>query len=228
MRHLHTWNVDYRKARSLQERLTSLLVLHDRLPGKIRTIAGTDISYTKRSGLLFAAAVVLDYPSMTVIEEASAVEEVHFPYIPGLLSFREGPPLIAAFEKLKRRPDVVMLDGQGIAHPRGLGLASHMGLFLDIPTIGCAKTRLVGLFDEPPLEAGSMSELLYEGMVVGVALRTKRNVKPVFVSQGHKVGLATAVSLVLSSARGYRIPEPTRQAHMAVNRLRKEQKIQMN
>lgn len=228
MRRLHTWNVDYREARSLQERLTPLLILHDRLPGIIRTIAGTDISYTKRSDLLFAVAVVLDYPSMTVIEEAFAVEEVHFPYIPGLLSFREGPPLIAAFEKLKRRPDVVMLDGQGIAHPRGLGLASHMGLFLDIPTIGCAKTRLVGLFDEPPLEAGSMSELHYEGMVVGAVLRTKKNVKPVFVSQGHRVGLATAVSLVLSSARGYRIPEPTRQAHIVVNRLRKEQGIQMN
>lgn len=225
MRHLHTWNVDYREARSFQERLTYLLLLHDRLPATIKTIAGMDVSYTKRSGLLFAAAVVLDYPSMKVIEEASAVEEVHFPYIPGLLSFREGPPLIAAFEKLKRRPDIIMLDGQGIAHPRGLGLASHMGLFLDLPSIGCAKTKLVGVFDEPPPEAGSMSELLYESMVVGVALRTKKNVKPIFVSQGHKVGLATAVSLVFSSTRGYRIPEPTRQAHIAVNRLRKEKEI---
>lgn len=226
VRHLHTWNVDYREARLLQERLASQLILHDKLPASIKTIAGTDISYAKSSGLLFAAIVVLDYTSMKMIEEASAVEEVRFPYIPGLLSFREGPSLIAAFKKLKRRPDIVMLDGQGIAHPRGLGLASHMGLWLELPTIGCAKTKLVGTFREPPLKKGSTSELLYEGKIVGTVLRTRKNTKPIFVSQGHRVELATAVSIVRASTRGYRIPEPTRQAHIAVNRLRKEKEIQ--
>jgi deoxyribonuclease V len=150
----------------------------------------------------------------------SAIETVSFPYIPGLLSFREGPALTKAFEKLVRIPDMIIFDGQGIAHPRGIGLASHMGLILDIPAIGCAKSLLVGHHEDVGEEPGAWEPLLYQERLVGAALRTKKKVKPVFVSQGYKIGLEQALDVVMHCCRGYRLPEPTRQAHLAVNKLR--------
>ncbi|MCX7950273.1 MAG: endonuclease V, partial [Treponemataceae bacterium] len=154
---------------------------------------------------------------------AHAYERANFPYIPGLLSFREGPVILSAFEELTIRPDVIIFDGQGIAHPRGLGLASHLGILLDIPSIGCAKTALVGTWDEPPDRPGSFSPLIYGGQVVGDVLRTKERVRPVFVSPGHKVGRHAAREIVLACIRGYRLPEPTRQAHLEVNMLRRKE-----
>ena len=144
-----------------------------------------------------------------------------FPYIPGLLSFREAPILLRAFRKLKNNPDVILFDGQGIAHPRSFGLASHMGLILDKPSIGCAKSRLVGEYGSVENTAGAYSKLIYGNKIVGVVLRTKNNTKPIFVSPGHKTNLTFAIRIALKTCCGYRIPEPTRQAHLLVNKLRR-------
>ncbi|HOO90843.1 MAG TPA: deoxyribonuclease V [Syntrophales bacterium] len=221
---LHDWNISYEKARKIQNELRETLILDSKdLPDRIETIAGADISYSRNSNLFFAAVAIFDFATMEIIEQASASGTIDFPYIPGLLTFREGPILLEAFRKVAISPDVIIFDGHGISHPRGIGLASHMGLFLNIPSIGCAKTLLVGSFDEPGNEPGDTSPLLYDGETRGAVLRTKRNVKPVFVSQGHKIGLDRAVDIILSSCRGYRLPEPTRKAHLIVNELRLQQ-----
>jgi deoxyribonuclease V len=220
IKYLHDWNVCYADAVSLQYELAGRLVLEDGHSPKLKKIAGADISYSKNDDLFFAGVVVLDAASLEIIEEGSSVDHVSFPYIPGLLSFREAPVLLKAFEKIKSRPDIVIFDGQGIAHPRRLGLASHMGLFLDIPSMGCAKKKLVGDFAEPGNKKGSWSELVHRGEKIGAVLRTKDGVKPVFISPGHKIGFARVVQTALSCCNGYRIPEPTRQAHLLVNRLR--------
>ena len=207
---------------SIQVGLRDRLLLSERRSGKARFVAGADISYSKGDDRFFAAVVVLDTGTLQTVTQTVHAERVRFPYIPGLLSFREGPPLLKAFEKLDVAPDVVLFDGQGIAHPRGLGLASHLGLFLDVPAIGCAKTRLVGEHGEPGKEAGSRTDLVLEGRVVGAVLRTKTGVKPVFVSQGHRIGLKRSVDIVLSCCGGYRIPEPVRRAHLLVNEIRRQ------
>jgi deoxyribonuclease V len=223
VRNLHSWNVDYREAKGLQEELSKRLILHnDGLPEDIRIIGGADISYSREENLFFAAVILLDFTTMDIIEVSSVIEKAEFPYIPGLLSFREGPALLRAFQKIERIPDVVIFDGQGIAHPRGFGLASHVGLFLDIPTIGCAKKRLVGSAEDIEGERGNYAPLIHEENVIGAVLRTKRNVKPVYVSQGHKIDLTQAIRITLASGRGYRLPEPTRKAHLMVNKLRLE------
>jgi len=223
IRNLHTWDVTYQEAVSLQQELCNRLIsTQSHLPRTIKTVAGADISYSKGSNLFFAAVLILAYPDLEVIEEASSSAQVSFPYIPGLLTFREGPPLLQAFAKIKRVPDVVIFDGQGISHPRGIGLASHLGLFLNIPTIGCAKKRLVGTHEEVGIEAGSIAPLRFGNKTIGAAVRTKSNVQPVYISPGHKIGLDKAISIALSSCSGYRLPEPVRQAHLAVNRLRME------
>jgi deoxyribonuclease V len=218
---LHRWDVTYREAVSIQQNLRQKLVLHDEaFPSQIAYVAGADISYSTRSDLFFAAVILLGYPSMEVIEEACVTERAPFPYIPGLLSFREGPAVLKAFEMLRNVPDIVIFDGQGIAHPRGIGLASHMGLLLDTPSIGCAKKRLVGVHDAVGHEAGDYADLVLDEEVVGAAVRTKKKVKPVFISPGHKIGTRKACDVVLSCCRGYRLPEPVRKAHLAVNRKR--------
>jgi len=219
---LHDWSVDYREAVLIQERLKEKLILRGRAPAGIKTAAGADISYSKGDDLFFAAVVLLSLPDFEVIEEASASGRVGFPYIPGLLTFREGPILCRAFEKLSRIPDIVLFDGQGIAHPRGFGLASHMGLLLDIPSVGCAKKRLIGTHGAVGEEPGDYAGLLLDGKVVGAALRTKKKVKPVFVSPGHRIGIDGALNSVLRCTAGFRIPEPIRKAHLAVNRLRRQ------
>ena len=221
---LHGWNIGYERARAIQNDLRARLVLHSKdIPRRIQTIAGADISYSKGSDTFFAAVVILDFPTMKIIEQASSSGTADFPYIPGLLTFREGPVLLEAFRKLRLSPDIIIFDGQGIAHPRGIGLASHMGLFLDTPSIGCGKTRLVGSYDEPGNKPGDYSPLVHNGEIMGAVLRTKRNVKPVFVSQGHKIGLKKAIGITLSSCRGYRLPEPTRKAHFAAGEIRLRQ-----
>jgi len=224
----HRWDVTYSEAAAIQEALRGKLILRDDgqddgLSDPVRSVAGADISYDRGSDLFFAAVVLMKYPELTLLEEAAVSARVSFPYIPGLLTFREGPPLIAAFAKLRNLPDVVLFDGQGIAHPRGIGLASHLGLLLDLPAIGCAKTRLVGFHEMVGEKRGEWTKLIYQDRQVGAVLRTRERIKPLFVSQGHRIGLPRAVELVLSCCRGYRVPEPVRRAHLTVNRLRMEQ-----
>ncbi len=190
-------------------------------PGEISVVAGADASYARGSNEIYAVAVALRYPDMTIVERAFARVTTTFPYIPGLLTFREGPALVEAFSRLQSEPDVIFFDGQGIAHPRGLGIASHMGILLDRPTIGVAKSLLVGTVEDPEPARGSTSPMLHDGETIGMAVRTKDRTKPVYISVGHRIDLSRAVDLVLATARGYRLPEPTRQAHLFANAVRR-------
>ncbi len=180
----------------------------------VHFIAGVDVAIQRR-GEGTASVVVLSYPELKLVEDSNVQGEVDFPYVPGLLSFRESPLLIKAFEGLKITPDLVLVDGQGVAHPRRFGIAAHLGLLLDIPTIGCAKSRLCGTFEEPGVEAGSTSNLKDVDEVIGRVVRTRTNTRPVYVSVGHKVSLRQAVIWTLRCCRGFRLPEPTRLAHQA-------------
>lgn len=214
---LHAWNVGYKKAVEIQERLKKSIILRGSAKD-CRLIAGADILYIKGSEIFYASVIVFNLQTMERVEEVTASGKVDFPYIPGLLSFRESPILLKAFAKIKSEPDVIILDAQGIAHPRGIGLASHIGLLLDKSAIGCAKTRLIGEYNEVGGEAGCHSQLTVKNKIVGAVLRTRKNVKPVFVSPGHKIDLKTSIALILKSCRGYRLPEPVRQAHNLVKK----------
>jgi len=214
---LHAWNVGCKKAVEIQERLKKSIILRGSAKD-CRLIAGADASYIKGSEIFYASVIVFNLQTMERVEEVTASGKVDFPYIPGLLSFRESPILLKAFAKIKSGPDVIILDAQGIAHPRGIGLASHIGLLLDKSTIGCAKTRLIGEYNEVGGEAGCHSQLTVKNKIVGAVLRTRKNVKPVFVSPGHKIDLKTSIALILKSCRGYRLPEPVRQAHNLVKK----------
>ncbi len=211
---LHSWQISIADALDLQRRLAI------QVSGKSevtvpRFIAGVDISVPKPSSMATGAVVVLQYPELRLAETKVVQGELTFPYIPGLLSFREAPLILAACEKLTLVPDLVLVDGQGVAHPRRLGLASHLGLFLDTPTIGCAKSLLCGSSHEVPGEQpGSYAKLVDGDETVGVALRTKFGVKPIYVSIGHKIDLKTAIHWVMECCHGYRLPEPTRLAHL--------------
>jgi len=216
---LHNWDLSYSEAVELQKRLASR-VRFTALRKKPKLIAGLDCAFSKDGQRIIAAVVVLEMPGFELVESKSAAGKVTFPYIPGLLSFREAPVCIAAVEKLKTRPDIFLIDGQGVAHPRRLGLAAHLGLFFDKPTIGCAKSRLTGAFDEPPLEKGKHSPLKDNQELIGAVLRTRTNVKPVFVSVGNKCQLKDAIDITLEAATKYRLPEPTRLAHQLVTKLR--------
>ena len=217
---LHDWNLTPREAIELQKKLRESVRLEP-LKKRIETIAGADISFNKFEPTVYAGIVVLSLPSLEVVEEVGVVSETRFPYVPGLLSFRETPSVLEAWAKLKSEPDAVMFDGQGIAHPRRVGIASHVGLLINRPTLGCAKSVLVGKYVEPEKERGSWTELVDKGEVVGAALRTKNNVQPIFVSPGHLISLADAIKLTLEADGGYRQPEPTRRAHLLVNALRR-------
>lgn len=212
---------EYAEAVRIQNELAPRLILKGG-PRKVRTVAGADISYSRGSDRFFCVIVLLRAETMETIEEARFEGKARFPYIPGLLSFRETPFILEAFKKLHERPDVMLFDGHGVAHPRGFGLACHAGLLLDLPSVGCAKSVLVGEYDEPGMERGAQSALRYKRKRVGYAVRTRSRVNPVFISPGHRIGMAPAVRLALSFSRGYRIPEPTRLAHLAVNRYRAE------
>jgi deoxyribonuclease V len=210
----HGWQVTMARAREIQLALAGEVSRSGDVADP-HFIAGVDISVNRWAKTGTGAVVVLSYPSLEPVEIQTVTNRIEFPYIPGLLSFREAPLLLAACEKLTVTPDLVMVDGQGIAHPRRMGLASHLGLCLDIPTIGCAKSRLCGTHEEPGNEAGSYTVLLDNGEVIGAVLRTRTGVKPVYVSIGHRIDLHSAVSRVLACCRGYRLPEPTRLAHQA-------------
>jgi deoxyribonuclease V len=190
----------------------------------IRWIAGADVAYATADDAIFGAVVVLNFPQLSVVEEVCIKRKVKIPYIPGLLSFREAPVLIEAFSFLKQRPDVVLFDAQGIAHPRGIGLASHAGLLLGVPSVGCAKTRLVGEYKRVGKTRGSFSTLWFRGRKVGAVVRTRSNVKPLFVSPGNKITTQTAVRLVLAVCQGYRLPEPIRRAHQLANRSKQRER----
>jgi deoxyribonuclease V len=212
--HLHRWNLTTAEARELQLKLAPKISRTDDIDSP-RYIAGVDISVDRVRDEARGAVVVLSYPQLALVESRVVEGRVDFPYIPGLLTFREAPLALAAFERLDINPDLVLFDGQGIAHPRRLGLAAHLGLFLDTPSIGCAKSRLCGSCRVPGTEAGSYAELRDGEEVIGAALRTKAGVKPVYVSIGHKVSLGSALYWVMRCCRGYRLPEPTRLAHLA-------------
>ena len=210
----HSWQINSSQALELQRRLATQVSRNSEVI-EPSFIAGVDIAVGKAGGLATGAIVVLSYPGLRVVETAVAQGRLDFPYIPGLLSFREAPLALAAGEKLTITPDLIMVDGQGIAHPRRFGLASHLGLLWDKPTIGCAKSLLCGRHEVPGAEAGSYAEIIDGGETIGAALRTRAGASPVYVSIGHKVDLDTAVSWVLKCCRGYRLPEPTRLAHLA-------------
>jgi deoxyribonuclease V len=219
MKPLHSWNVSSEEAIQIQETLKDQIILKKTM-SKVRTIGGGDVAYSRGGNLLFAAMVVLSFPQMEIIDSAAADGEALFPYIPGLLSFREGPILIETFQKLKLKPDVMIYDGQGIAHPRRMGLASHMGLWLDLPSVGCAKTPLLEGFVSPDPSRGSFEWIRRKGATVGAVLRTKENVKPLFISPGHRIDCLTSNQLILESCKGFRFPEPMRKAHQAALLLR--------
>jgi deoxyribonuclease V len=211
---VHSWDVTPREARALQEELRHLVKL--KAPRKKpRIVVGLDVSVVNKHSR--AAACAFNYKTLEPLDVAVADMPTPFPYVPGLLSFREIPVLVQAIERLAVDPDLILIDGHGIAHPRRIGVATHLGLLLDLPTIGCAKKRLTGRFDPPLNEAGSMSDLADEktGELIGKIVRTRTGGKPMFISPGHRMDLETAVQHVLHLSRGYRLPEPTRRAHQA-------------
>lgn len=217
---LHSWNLTTAEARQLQLDLASQVDTTAPL-GPWELVAAADISYNKFDPALYASVVVMRSGTFEVVERVGVVGKATFPYVPGLLSFREAPQVLEAFRALKTRPDVILCDGQGYAHPRRMGLACHLGLWLGLPTIGCAKSRLIGTFDEPGPETGDRSPLIDEGEVIGAVVRTRARVQPLFVSSGHRCDVDSAVSVVLAMAPKYRLPLPAREAHVHVNALRK-------
>jgi deoxyribonuclease V len=186
----------------------------------IQTIAGADISFNKYEETVYAGIIVLSFPDLQEVAKSTVISKTSFPYIPGLLSFREIPSLLKAWNQLAVKPDLLVLDGQGIAHPRRMGIATHFGLVTDTPTLGCAKSLLTGKF-EPLAEAAGSESLMYDGdEVIGTALRTKNKVNPVFISPGHRITLKQSLEIIKQCLNGYRIPEPTRKAHLLVNQVR--------
>lgn len=242
---LHPWDVTPTEAARIQSELRSQVVVRP-LERPPEFVAGCDISFDRFSDDVHAGVVVLRLPDFAVVDRAGVIARAHFPYVPGLLSFRETPALLEALERLRIAPDVLFLDGQGLAHPRRFGIACHVGLIAGLPALGCAKSILVGRHDEPPERAGGWAPLVARSETVGAAVRTKDRVVPVIVSIGHLIDLAGAIDLTLRCTRGYyseggagdtfgsapvgrsryRIPEPTRQAHRLVNALRRGESIE--
>ena len=220
----HSWQLSPAQARETQRRLAPKVSQTGRATAP-RFVAGVDIATTRGQGTAQAAVVVLSYPELRPVEVAVAKGKIDFPYIPGLLSFRESPLILAACQRLSHSPDLVMVDGHGMAHPRRLGIACHLGLFLDVATIGCAKSRLCGSHPEPLDEPGSYTWVTDKGETIGVALRTKKRVKPIYISIGHKISLEDAIRWVLQCCRGYRLPEPTRLAHLAAGGKLKQEMV---
>jgi deoxyribonuclease V len=212
IRELHPWNLPPAEAVAIQKRLAAQVVLEG-APQDVRVVAGADISVGGGRGK--GAVVLLSYPELRPLEQQVVEAPLTFPYVPGLLAFREVPVLVEAFRRLSQRPDVLLVDGHGLAHPRRFGIACHLGLLLDLPTIGCAKSRLVGEHGQPGEEVGSRTELRDGPEILGLVLRTRAGVSPVYVSVGHRIGLAEAADWALRLCGGYRLPEPARLAHQA-------------
>jgi deoxyribonuclease V len=209
---LHEWNLSPKEAIELQKQLAFEVVAEDRFAEPVKTVAGIDLGYDAKNDTSRAVVVVLSFPELELIESAEALLPIQFPYVPGLLSFRETPVAIRALEKLKTAPDLILCDGQGLAHPRRFGVACHIGLIADVPSIGVAKSILVGRFENLGEQRGSVAPLIHKNERVGVALRTKDKVQPVYVSAGHRISLETAAEYVLRCAPKYRLPETTRLA----------------
>ena len=214
---LHPWNLTPKEAIALQKRLASLVVLKP-LPERINLVAGGDVGYSCRYKTAVAALATYTYPKLEFKELVQFSDEIAYPYMPGLLSFRELPLLLKTFQLLEEQPDVVLCDGQGVAHPRRFGLASHLGLWLDLSTVGCAKTRLVGTHGRVGLKKGQYRSLKHRHDEVGVVLRTRTKVRPLYVSPGHLADVRSSRRLVMGCCSKYRVPEPIRQAHLAVQR----------
>jgi deoxyribonuclease V len=209
---LHRWDLTPKEAAALQAELAPRVVRADHV-GEVRRVAGVDVGFEDDGKVTRAAVAVLDYPGLALVERVVAREPTRFPYIPGLLSFREAPAVLAAFRQLQAPPDLILYDGQGIAHPRRFGIASHVGLLLDTPTIGVAKTRLVGEHKALPARKGAWVPLVDRGETIGAVLRTRAGVAPLYVSIGHRVSLESAVRWVIACTTRYRLPETTRWAH---------------
>jgi deoxyribonuclease V len=220
VRELHDLDISPSEASRLQKELAPKVEAGPALDlADVRHVAGADVS--TQGARAYATVVVLDFPSLSPVEVQGFEVELSFPYVPGLLAFREIPAVAGALQKVQTPVDAVIFDAQGLAHPRRMGLASHLGLFLDVPSVGCAKTRLVGTHEEPGQEKGSAVDLLHRGEVIGKVLRTRKGVSPVYVSVGNGIDLQSSVDLVLACSPKYRLPETTRQAHNAANRLRR-------
>jgi len=234
---LHRWNVTIAEARAIQIALRERMELHDRFQ-RLRYVAGADLAFEQSepitwkrglkasSGRAIAGVVLYKFPELEEVERVSAVRPLRFPYVPGLLSFREAPTLLAAFARLRHAPDLIFIDGHGYAHPRRFGIASHLGVLLDRPTIGVAKSLLIGTNDEPDAKAGSWAPLLgvnekKQSETIGAVLRTADSVRPVFVSPGHRISLESTIRLVMAVADGYRIPRPTRDADHYVGEIKR-------
>ncbi len=209
----HEWNVSTEEAQEIQYKLRKKLITETTFT-EVHTVAGVDVGFPRAGGgeIARAAIVVLDFPTLQPVDYNVAEMPVEMPYIPGYLSFREGPAVLAALEKLSTTPDLFIFDGQGIAHPRGLGIAAHLGIIMDMPAIGCAKSRLYGTHEMPAAEKGSIAPLYANGAIIGNILRTRTDVKPVYVSIGHRIDLKTATDYVLRCCIKYKLPETTRYA----------------
>lgn len=218
LRGMEHWPSTVAEARSVQAGL-AVRVRIQPLATVPATVCGVDVAFSEDRA--FAAASMFAFPSLALLEEATAIRPVTFPYVPGYLSFREGPAIISALKNLSKRPDILIVDGQGIAHPRRLGIASFLGVLLDIPTIGCAKSRLVGEHEEPGLKRGSWSPLVHQGQTVGAVLRTRDRIRPVFVSPGHLITLEESIEIVLRTAVRFRLPEPQRAADNLADRAKR-------
>lgn len=214
----HSWNLSEEDSLELQKELAVKVIKHDSFDS-INLVAGVDVAYQKDSDKLVATVVILDAETLNIVETATAEDMVQFPYISGLFSFRELPPLIKAFAKLQHKPDLVVCDGQGVAHPRRFGLACHLGVIFDVPTIGCGKTRLIGEFQNPKTTRGATAPLVDNNEIIGNALRTQNDINPIFVSIGHRISLETACNWILKLSPKYRLPETTRQADQLVRRV---------
>jgi deoxyribonuclease V len=210
---MHPWDLSPTEAIALQRELASDVECVDRLPEKITRVAGVDVGFEDGGRIARAAVAVLSFPDLAPMERSIARLDTAFPYIPGLLSFRELPAVLEALAHLSEPPDVILCDGQGRAHPRRFGIACHLGLLLDLPTLGVGKTRLIGEHEEPGPERGDWTALLDKGEIIGATLRTRPGVKPLYISGGHRVGLECAVRLTLACLTRYRLPETTRAAH---------------
>lgn len=213
LQHEHPWDVTPQQAIAIQNRLRDLVSLRDDLPDKVRCIAGVDVGFEENGTVTRAAVAKLSVPELVLIDTAVARRPTTFPYIPGLLSFREVPAILDALQALRELPDLILVDGQGYAHPRRLGIACHLGVLADISTIGVGKTRLLGTHAAVPNQRGAWVPLVDKGETIGAVLRTRQNTNPVYVSPGHRIALPTAVEWVMRCTGRYRLPETTRHAH---------------
>ncbi len=209
---LHPWNIPPKEAIQIQKNLARKVISEDRFD-KVHTVAGVDCSIDKKNSQIYAAVVMLSFPGLKLLHQSVSMVPLTYPYIPGLLSFREAPVILEALEKLKALPDLLLCDGQGIAHQRRLGIASHIGVLTNLPSIGVAKKRLIGEHDTVPEKKGQWTELYDHEKVIGAVLRTRDRVKPLYISIGHKISLPTAIRFVFACTTRYRLPETTRYAH---------------